>query len=107
MASIHGTVYLLIGIGVTIASKIINPEKLKIFFYLGLLFIAWGVMKLFFSYIMAKSSKPRHSQPQPHLHSHKNPNLQTLARYCSRCGNMLHGHGNFCQYCGAPVYHKR
>ena len=85
----HGIVYLIIGIFVAIASYKINYDKLYVFFYIGLLFIIYGVAKI----IIGFSNKDEKKQV---------PKQQY--KRCPNCGNVARGYDNFCPRCGNRMY---
>ena len=93
MAKIHWSVYIIVGLFVSIFSWRLNYEKLIFFFYAGLFFIFVGILKLVFSFIknrMNKKEKTRKVQQQ---------NI----KYCHNCGTALRLHHRFCTKCGARV----
>ena len=105
MPKIHGIIYLAIGIFVAITSYEISYAKLYFFFYIGLLFIIYGVAKIIIGFInkeekkQASSSNIRKNQ----LNQFKQPIKQQYKR-CSNCGNAARGYDNFCARCGNKLY---
>jgi len=100
MAKIHGLVYLIAGLFVSVASWRLNYEDLIFFFYIGLLFILVGVGKLVFNLIKKRSGRKEstsHSTPHHNLGKHQTHHL----KHCSSCGNVLRMHDKFCNRCGA------
>ena len=94
MAKIHWLVYIIIGLFVAIFSWKRDFEKLMIFFYLGLMFILIGIVKLVFSI-----GKNKHKEEKIH---HK-ASQQHKGRYCHSCGSPALPHHNFCTKCGAKL----
>ena len=87
---INGLVYIIVGVFVAIASWRINFGKLLLFFYVGLLFVLIGIVKL----SLGKRNEAKaavHHKPQQH---------QARFRYCPRCANILRPHDKFCSVCG-------
>lgn len=95
MPKIHGLIYILVGLFVSILSYKLNYEKLIFFFYAGLIFIFIGVIKLIFDLIKREMSK---TTTQHKIHG-KPQNI----RYCHQCGATLSLHHKFCTRCGAKV----
>lgn len=96
MAKIHGLVYVIIGILVSIASWKINKEALYLFFYVGILFIGVGAAKLLLSLISNKKEEEimhhRKIQPQAQHFQHY--------RRCKKCGSVMKANDRFCSKCG-------
>jgi len=97
MAKIHGIVYLIIGIFVTFASYKINYDKLYFFFYIGLLFIIYGVAQIVIGFINKEEKKESVRQNQ----FRQTPNQQY--KRCPTCGNVSRAQDNFCARCGARL----
>ncbi|MBS3104867.1 zinc ribbon domain-containing protein [Candidatus Woesearchaeota archaeon] len=94
MAKIHGLVYILVGLFVSIFSWRLNYEKLIFFFYAGWIFVFIGVVKLIFNLIktkMNKKEKIHHKSVQQHV------------KFCHNCGIALRQQAKFCARCGARV----
>jgi len=86
MASIPGWAYIIIGIAMSIMSKIVEssskkPGNFGLFFWLGIVFIVVGVGKLIFNAVFRKGKKPakeptlrpayaQQPHPQQRYHSH-------------------------------------
>jgi chromate transport protein ChrA len=94
MAKIHWLVYIIVGIFVSIFSWKTDFEKLMLFFYLGLLFILIGIVKLVFVI-----GKGRHKEEKTH---HK-AGQQHKGKYCHSCGSQIELHHKFCTKCGAKL----
>ena len=105
MAKVHGIVYLIIGIFVAIASYKINYDKLYVFFYIGLLFIIYGVAKIIIDYINKDEKKqvvpPNINKNQ--LNQFRQP-VKQLYKRCPNCGNVARGYDNYCPRCGNRLY---
>ena len=105
MAKIHGIVYLITGIFVAVASYEISYGKLYVFFYIGLLFIIYGIAKTIIEFIN-KDKKKEVNSPNIHknqLNQFKHPLKQQYKR-CPNCGNVARGYDNFCPRCGNRLY---
>ena len=104
MAKVHGIIFLVIGLFVSIASYKINYDKLYVFFYIGLLFIIYGVAKIIIGFINKDEKKqaPLNRLSQNQLNQLRQPVKQQYKR-CQTCGNVARGHDNFCSRCGARI----
>lgn len=100
MAKIHGLVYIIIGILVSIASWKINKESLYLFFYLGILFIGVGAAKLLLG--LLKNKKEEEKVVHHKVPHHQSRHLQHY-RHCRRCGNVMRINDRFCGKCGYAV----
>ena len=92
MAKIHWSVYVIVGLFVSVFSYKLNYEKLIFFFYIGLVFIVIGFTRMVLGWGKKgkeddKHGKVRHQQ----------------VKYCPKCGNMLKLHDKFCTRCGAKA----
>ncbi len=119
MTRIHGSVFVIIGLVVSVVSYLL--EHLFAFLYVGIVFIFYGLIKLIFF-----SSKKEKSQTQnPHLQPNQSnqkyqqqqypqlkPNVkvhyhpQTNYQYviCPSCGYHMHTSYRFCPRCGYEVH---
>jgi hypothetical protein len=102
MAKIHGSVYLIAGLIVSLISWKIDYERFMLFFYVGLVFVMFGVFRLVSSYvIMGEAPKTQKLQQARHVgqgqHHQQRPNQ---AKYCNGCGLPMHLHDNYCRRCG-------
>lgn len=103
---IHGFVYLVVGTGVAIFSKIIGP-KLIFFFFFGIFLGFVGIVKLILEAIGSKE-KPAQQRAQalPHQNHyvtrhHRVTNTQQFsAIHCPRCGKLIGYSDNYCSQCG-------
>lgn len=103
MVSIHGIVYLIVGVVVIVVSRTVNG--MHSFFYVGVTFVAIGIAKLIFRYITREKKEkiidktpmkvPQYPQQQRYA--------QQQAYRCQRCGAHMGALFNFCSQCGARV----
>jgi len=98
MAKIHGIVYFIIGVFVAIASYIINYDKLYFFFYIGLLFIIFGVAKIVIGFINKEEKKQIPLNKLNQNQFRQVPKQQY--KRCPTCGNAARIADNFCSRCG-------
>ena len=105
MAKIPGIIYLIIGIFVAVASYEISYNKLYFFFYIGLIFIVYGVARIVIEFINKGEEKKVNS---PNMRRNQlNQVKQTLKQQykrCPNCGNVARGYDNFCARCGNKLY---
>ncbi len=99
MPKIHWIIYVVIGLFVSILSWRLNYEKLIFFFYIGLIFILVGIVKLLISLINRKTSK----KGIVHKVQHQTPKHHIRFKRCSRCSNIVRIGDSFCNKCGARV----
>ncbi len=107
MAKIHGAVYLIIGIFISLVSYFSTNKSLRFFIYIGFLFGIIGIIKLLFTSLKKKKKE----KPVQHTH-YKHPKVsqkeQSLfTKYCQRCGNLVRTFDNFCSRCGQALLHRR
>ena len=101
MVKIHGIIYILIGIFISIVSYLIDAQDLYIFYYGGMFFIAFGVAKIVLRFIAGgkegqKDAKINQQKMQAHpVQSYKK---------CRRCGNVARLTDRFCPRCGTKMY---
>ena len=102
MAKIHGLIYIVIGFFVASVSWKISYEKLFLFFYIGVLFILFGIGKLIFGSREIKEEKqnPAGQKIQNKILYQK---MHQQFKRCARCGNVARISDNFCSRCGARV----
>ena len=98
MAKIHGLVYLLVGLLVSFLSWKLNYEKLMFFFYIGLIFVFIGVIKL-----ITGLMKKKNNEVDAHKKHGKMPQAHRQVKYCHQCGSALSPHHRFCSRCGARI----
>lgn len=123
MAGIHGFVYIIIGLSVTLFSNYVYNKtaipSLLLFFYLGLIFIAIGAFKLVKGFLLKDSAKPiKEKEPNQALAKMLNKDLanvdmnrtqqnhsmqQNQIIACQRCGTKHYANSNFCHICGYPL----
>jgi len=83
MTGIHGIVFIITGITVSIISASVG--NMVIFFWIGIIFTLYGIIKL----LLAKKSK-------------KKPKPQATPKvvHCPRCRSRIYATFRFCPYCG-------
>mgnify|MGYP001594133448 CR=1 FL=1 len=104
MAKVHWTVYILIGLFISIMSWKLNYEKFIFFFYAGWVFVLVGTVKLIFSWIKNRTSKELVRTKQPQTTQYKTLHRQTPQsniKFCHNCGAALRLQHRFCIRCGA------
>ena len=106
MTTVHGFFIVLAGGFVAFLSNYLNEQRgttdLAIFFYVGLAFAAFGLLKWFF--VDARKRGKKVLRKKQHAHHHKqinNPSPQ--GSYCHGCGAAIHQGSNFCSQCGARL----
>jgi hypothetical protein len=102
MVKIHWSFYLILGAGVLWASYKIDPQKFKLFIWLGYVFLAVGVAKLGIWFVK-REKESSFERRDVGREMHQRQTRQGAARYCPRCGNALRGHENFCSGCGVQL----
>lgn len=88
MASIHGLVFIVIGAVVSLVSQF--SDNLRVFTYVGLVFIGYGIIKLFLSRINNPIKKAEDKIIQQF----------EGAITCNGCSIQLDNRCNFCPKCG-------
>lgn len=95
MAGIPGIFIFVIGLAMTIYSRIVymqTPEPwLNVFFYLGIIFIFWGIVK------MVLSPSKRQKDVQTFQEEKQNTKKATV---CPRCNARNFHYARFCMMCG-------
>lgn len=94
MAKIHGLVYVVVGLFVSVFSWKLNYEKLVFFFYIGLVFIVIGITKM----ILGLAKKRTDKTEKGHYKDN-----QKQRKYCPKCGNGLNAGDIFCSRCGTRI----
>jgi|TARA_B100001971_G_C18200594_1_gene544328 hypothetical protein len=91
---IPSLVYISIGVIVVgyswILDKSSGTEKMVVFFYLGLIFLVFGLVKQF---ILRKS-------PEDKMKGTLKPVQTQFHNYCRRCKQQVNMFDNFCSRCG-------
>ncbi len=103
MAKIHGLIYIIAGLFVSIVSWRLNYDDLIFFFYIGLLFILVGVGKIAFKLIKNRASKKELTHHKTPIHNLSAQQQTSHLKHCHSCGNVLRIHDRFCNRCGARV----
>jgi hypothetical protein len=121
MVRIHGSIWIVLGILMSLYSRFIQSQiekgSMSLFFWVGIGFIAFGVFRLITDYVFKDSSKI--SKPVSgnssldRLKLEKERMMQKKDDYeqsydnsgkviipCSRCGTKHYGTSNFCHICG-------
>lgn len=89
---IHAIVYTVVGIVVALYSLYVDPDKLKLFLWVGVGFFVFGIVRLAMDHM--KKPKKRH-QPR------------SAKGFCYNCGAALHEVQNFCHNCGQKIFRNR
>ena len=99
MPKIHGLVYVLVGLFVSVLSWRLNYQKLIFFFYAGLIFVFVGIIKIIFNFIKKKNGvkSVQHVVGSQH---HTRMQHQQRFNYCSKCRNVVRVNDLFCGKCG-------
>ena len=99
MVKIPGIAFLVIGAVVTAASMYL--PNLKVFFYVGLAFIAVGIFKVLIRYM----TKPKESAMEKRAEGVQAAQRQQRQNYkvCPRCGAGSYPQANFCYHCGTRI----
>lgn len=87
---IHWSIWIVVGAILSGYSRFVDQTgelSFQIFFYVGVAFIFWGVVRLIFS---PKSAKPKKEQGKK-------------GRICPRCQTPLFHNSRFCHMCGFKV----
>jgi len=100
MAKIHGLIYVLTGLFVSIMSLKLNYPKLIFFFYIGLIFIFVGCIKLILSFLRKKKNETKNAQLDLHRQDNDIPQHQKHFKYCPKCRNAVKINDIFCSRCG-------
>ena len=102
MAKIHGLIFIISGLVMSIISLNVKYEKLYLFFYIGILFIIMGTAKMIYNAVQAKQKKaPIANHRRLGQQGSVNQYTQNQLKNCQRCGNISRIHHNFCSRCGA------
>jgi|FLOH01.1.fsa_nt_gi ribosomal protein L37E len=114
MARIPGWLFLIVGLGVVIYSSIIQSSaqadvSLQLFYYIGIIFICWGIIKMIFR--AAKDHREKsplkkvEMMRKAHIlqQRHQKPHVPA-GTFCPRCGRRQpDSHGRFCRVCGYRI----
>ncbi|MBU0629107.1 MAG: hypothetical protein KKC75_08005 [Nanoarchaeota archaeon] len=101
MVKIHWSVYLILGAVTLFASYRIDPQKFKVFIWVGYLFLAAGVAKFGIGFVGNKKESPA-ERKQVMQEMYKPIASQGRSQVCCpRCTFNLNGYENFCPRCGA------
>ena len=95
MAGISWWAWLGVGLFVAISSSYVGG-KLQLFAWVGLLFVAIGIAKAVYLFVIApREEKKEAAKPVPIQ--------QTQHFYCPRCRFAVHAYDFFCRRCGARL----
>ena len=99
MAEIAWWVWLGIGLFVAVSAAL-TGGKVSLFAWVGLLFIAIGIGKLVFLFVLKpkESKKEQQVVHPPHL-----PPTTPQAFYCPRCRITVQSADFYCRYCGTRL----
>jgi len=98
MAEIPWWAWIGIGLFVSVSSAI-SGGKVKIFAWVGLLFVAVGIAKVVYLFVL----KPRESEAEKHAMHMPQPILPAQppsSYYCPRCRITVQPTDFYCKYCG-------
>ena len=102
MAKIHGAVYIVVGLFVSVLSRLMNYQKLIFFFYLGLVFVGVGAVKLILKSKATETTDVK-LQSQAHTAGH-HPQLHNTQNFhhkrCGKCGSIMRISDRYCSRCG-------
>lgn len=102
MAKIHGLVYIVVGLFVSVFSWKVDYQKFIFFFYVGWVFVFIGVVKLIFVFIKRKMGiKEEPVKMAQHKVSIQPHHQAYHYKRCRKCGNAVRLHDRFCSRCGA------
>jgi len=93
MAGIAWWVWLSIGLFISISSAYVGG-KLKIFAWIGILFVIIGIAKIIYLFVF-RERETAAAKPVPIQ--------QTQHFYCPRCRFAVHAYDFFCRKCGARL----
>ncbi len=96
MKGISGTVYIVIGLFMTLASLIIDKQKLLLFAIIGGIMVIIGIVKVLTSPKEKKQQQiPKSKQPA----RHPQQNGPLAPRRCKYCGYMARPTDKYCGNC--------
>lgn len=104
MAKIHGLIYIIVGLFISILSWKLTYQKFILFFYIGLIFVLVGAIKIILNFLKNKSQNKLQSahQKMPYQLQQKHLQAQKFRR-CHKCGNIMKLNDRFCSRCGVGV----
>ncbi|MFQ5621448.1 MAG: hypothetical protein ACE5FT_06415 [Candidatus Nanoarchaeia archaeon] len=83
-----------VGVVVTYVSYVLG-DKYDLFFYVGLLFLVWGLFKLVLNYVMKSPSKVEEKAVERRME----PNVIA----CPYCASSCYSSARFCHMCGGKL----
>jgi len=95
--------WLVAGVAMAIYAQIILAKTptmvaMKIFFYVGLLFIAIGIFQIIIKAVFSKPSKRIEREIESEI---KKPRF--IVNHCPKCGAKNYNTFNYCQNCGCKL----
>ena len=108
MVKIHGAAFIIIGFVVAVTSFFI--KDLRVFMYVGLGFVLWGLLKLL--YIRLTNEKPdikkehkitHPTHTKPIYHRPQQTHSQPQYRHCPNCRSAVRIENTFCPRCGTRL----
>ncbi len=103
MASLHGSIFIIVGI--IIGGISFLKQELLFFRYASLLFLIYGVFRVLIAYMKADKSdkntlKLDQSQAMHPVLQRQQEMIKQENVFCRKCGSQLSIFDNFCSYCG-------
>ncbi|MBN1156382.1 zinc ribbon domain-containing protein [Candidatus Woesearchaeota archaeon] len=101
MTSIKGIVFIIIGLFVSITSYVLGKKggtNLQIFVYVGIAFVAFGLVKM----LIETAGKPKKEKRPEQRTNPASPSNQRV-KYCPGCGAKMPAYAHFCFNCGMKV----
>ena len=98
MAYIPGIIFVIIGVIVSITSYFF-VEEIFIFTYVGLSFVAYGILKM----IYKKITSPKKETPIQHNNQVNHKKRHYHHPHCPNCNIQVGIHNNFCHNCGTNL----
>ena len=103
MVKINGIIFVVIGIGISIASYSINKSRdvtdFTLFIYLGIAMAVYGLGKFLIIDLRSREKKPK----LPEQFTDIKTNYTAQEGYCHRCGTPLRHYYTYCPRCGGRV----
>ena len=104
MSGIHGIIYIIVGLTISIYSWFLDRKKFFVFIILGGMFVLVGLGKWIFN----KNRNPRQKKHTANQYKHPIQSFeQNIAAYCHSCGNAIRHFDNFCSRCGQRMLRKK
>ena len=112
--ALHWLIWLIVGGGIAFWSSKLG-DKFALFFYLGLVFVLYGFVRMLISFMLRPEKEQAQPQRQPPAypqgqgypaqvqHPAVPPSLRQSVFYCPRCQAQLGPASRFCGMCGLRV----